>query len=161
MQKFTQKYTIIALLEEKPEGYEYPSNNWPLHVTIADTFSIEWDIAKFKDELAELAKQLKPANAVGSHTEYFGPEKQIQVTILEMSKELVDIHYAVVKLLKEAGVKFNDPQYTEAGFKAHATVQPHAQINIGNKITLNSLAIIDMFPNEDPYQRKILKLLKF
>ena len=44
MQNFTQKYTIICLLEEIPEGYEFSSNTGPLHVTLADTFSIEWSV---------------------------------------------------------------------------------------------------------------------
>ena len=161
MQKFTQKYTIISLLDEKEEGYEYTSNNWPLHVTIADTFSIEMDYSKFINKLTRLAKTFKSVVAVGSHTEHFGPEKQVEVTILDASKELITLHYEVVKFLKTAGVKFNDPQYTESGFKAHATVQPHAKISIGDKIILSNLTLIDMYPNKDPDQRKILKLIKF
>ena len=161
MQKFTQKYTIISLLEDKEEGDEYTSNSWPLHVTIADTFSIEMDFSKFIEELSRLAKTFKSAEAVGSYTEHFGIEKQVEVTILDMSKELITLHYEVVKFLKTAGVKFNDPQYTESGFKAHATVQPHAKISIGDKVIINNLALIDMFPNDDAYQRKVLKLIKF
>lgn len=160
MQKFTQKYTVIALLEDVEEGYEYPSNKWPLHITIADTFAIDWDIKELIIELTKLSKTLKPVGCVASHDEYFGPEQKTQVTILDMSKELVALHYEVVDLLKKAGVKFNDPQYTESGFRAHSTVQPHARINIGETVIIKNLALVDMFPNKDPYQRKILKVVK-
>lgn len=161
MQKFTQKYTIVTLLENKKEGYEYTSSSWPLHITIADTFSVELDINILIEKLVRLAETLQPVKAIASHDKNFGPQQQIQVTILDMSGELVALHYSVVELLKEAGVKFNDPQYAETGFRAHSVVQPHARININDTVTLNNLAVIDMFPNNNPYQRKILKVIKF
>lgn len=160
MQKFTQKYTIISLLEDVEEGYEYPSNKWPLHITLADTFAIDGDINELIEKLTELAKTIKPVSCIASHDEYFGPEQQTQVAILDMSKDLVALHYEVVELLKKAGVKFNDPQYTESGFRAHSTVQPHARINIGETVMIKNLALVDMLPNKDPYQRKILRLFK-
>jgi len=161
MKKLTQKYTIVALLEDTDEGYQYSSDNWPLHVTIADTFSIELELSKFIQKLAVLANSFKPVVGVGSHTEYFGPEKDIQVTILGRSKELIDMHYSVINLLKEAGVKLNNPQYSESGFIAHATVQQYSQVKIGEEITVNNLALIDMFPNGNPHQRKVLKVVNF
>lgn len=160
MQPFTQKYTIIQLLEDMSEGTEYPSSNWPLHVTIADTFAIDWDKNYLRKKLEELLASLKPTKAVGGHDEFFGPEKQTQITILDMSKELIDLHYKVVELLESAGAVFNDPQYTKEGFRAHATVQKHARVNKGDTITFNALSIVDMFPNSDPYQRKILKTMR-
>ncbi len=160
MQKFTQKYTIVALLEVMEEGYKFPPNKWPLHITIADTFAIDWDINELIEKLTELSKSLQPVSCVASHDEYFGPEQKTQVTILDKSKELNALHYEVIGLLKKAGVKFNDSQYTESGFRAHSTVQPHARINIGEMVIIKNLAMVDMFPNKDPYQRKILKLFK-
>jgi len=41
MQQFTQKYTIIQLFKDIPEGTQFSASNWPLHVTIADTFAID------------------------------------------------------------------------------------------------------------------------
>jgi hypothetical protein len=160
MQKFTQKYTIVSLLEDVKEGYEYSSNKWPLHVSIADTFAIKWDINEFIKKLTELSMSLKIVSSTMSHYEYFGPDQQTQVAILESNKGLTALHYEVIGLLKKAGVIFNDPQYTESGFRAHSTVQPHARINIGETVSVNNIALVDMYPNEDAYQRKILKIIK-
>ncbi|MDO8592030.1 MAG: 2'-5' RNA ligase family protein [bacterium] len=159
-QKFSQKYTIITLLEDMEEGTEFPSTNWPLHVTIADTFAVDWGVNNLREKLSELAAKCKPFKAKAAHDEYFGPEKQTQVTILDMSKELVALHHDAVALLKSAGAVFNDPQYTEGGFRAHATVQSHARLNKGDTVAFENLAIVNMFPNEDPYQRKIMKILR-
>lgn len=159
MQEFTQKYSIVSLLENKKEGYEFPSSNWPLHVTLAGTFAIKWDVEKLIKKLDELPKQFKPISSVVSHDEYFGPEKEVHVAILDMSKELIKLHYDVVGLLKEAGAKFNNPQYIESGFRAHSTIKPHVRTNIGDTVLIKNLAVIDMFPGKDPYQRKIIKVI--
>ena len=159
MQKFSQKYTIIALLEDKEEGFEYASSSWPLHVTIADTFAVVRKDGDLDNKLSDLVSEKKPVTGVADHDEFFGAAQEVQVTILNMSDELVRLHYDVIGLLKGCGAVLNDPQYSEEGFRAHATVQPHARLTIGETVTLTKLAIIDMFPNEDPYQRKILKIV--
>jgi len=157
VKKLTQKYTIITLLEDMAEGATYSSNDWPLHVTIADTFSLNWEIDDLRTKLSELATKLKPATAIAAQDEYFGPEKQTQVTILDMSKGLINLHNGVISILKSLGAVFNDPQYMGEGFRAHATVQSNARLNMGTEVKFDNLAIIDMFPDDDPYIRKVLK----
>ncbi len=159
MTKFTQKYTIVQFLEEIADGYEYSSSNWPLHTTIADTFAVDWD----KDNsLAKLEAWLTKQRAVttkAANFEFFGPEKQTKVTLLEINKELLQLHNSVVDLLKNDGAVFNDPQFTGTGFLPHVTVQSHAHLKKGDLVTFTGLSLIDMFPNSDPYQRKVLKTM--
>jgi hypothetical protein len=159
MKNFSQKYTIIALLEEKEEGFEYASSSWPLHVTIVDTFAVNQKDSDLDKKLSKLFFEKKPVTGVADHDEFFGAAQEIRVTILSMSEELVALHNDAIAILKVCGAVLNDPQYSEEGYRAHATVQSHARLVIGEKVTLKKLAIIDMFPNEDPYHRKILKII--
>lgn len=161
MEIFTQKYCIVSLLEDRAEGYEYSSSKWPLHVTIADTFSIEWDIDALVTELKNMAKDLNPVFTKGVGDKYFGPDKNIQVTLLEKNPELIHLHYQIIGLLKRAGVKFNDPQYSDEGFLPHSTVQLHTRVKIGEIVQIRNLALIDMFPDKDAYSRKILSFIEF
>ncbi len=156
MQKFTQKYTIICLLEDAEEGYEYPSDNWPLHTTLADTFAIDQGIDKLKNLLDEIATKANSTSAEATHNEYFGPDN-IKVTVLKKNEGIRGLHYEIVNSLERLGVTFNDPQYTKDGFKPHATAQKHAEVKVGENVNINNLAIVDMFPGKDAYQRKILK----
>ena len=149
----------MALLEDKEEGFEFASNNWPLHVTIADTFAVERVNSDLDNKLFELVSKKKPVTGVTNHDEFFGAAQEVQVTILHMGDELVALHYDVIGLLKSCGAVLNDPKYSEEGFRAHLTVQPHARLSIGETVTLTNLAIVDMFPNKDPYRRKILKII--
>ena len=84
----------------------------------------------------------------------------MQVVLLQKTDSLVKLHYDVIELLEQGGWKPNDPQFAKEGFLPHSTVQPHARLNKGDEVTFNALSIIDMFPNEDPYQRKILETIK-
>lgn len=160
MQKFTQKYTIICLLEYTEEGYEFPSNSWPLHTTLADTFAIKWDKETLKSKLVEIADTLRPVTTKAVRDEYFGPDQNVHVVLLEKTEGLASMHYHIVNSLKKGDVIFNDPQHSEEGFLPHSTVQKHAQVKPKDIVKLENLALIDMFPNEDAYQRKVLKIVK-
>jgi len=160
MSKFTQKYTLIQLLEEIEDGYEYSSSNWPLHTTIADTFAVDWDEDNLLGKLEVLLAKHKSFSTKATDFEFFGQEKQIKVTLLELNEELLELHSSVVSLLKSAGAIFNDPQFTGASYLPHATVQPHAHLKKGDIVNFTGLSLIDMFPNDDPYRRKILKTMK-
>ncbi len=140
MPEFTQKYTLVKLLESMTEGTEYNSADWPLHVTIVDTFAVEWEESDLLDKLSGLLDtKRKIATATAIHDDYFGCQKQTQVTILNMSKELVALHYDAVSLLRSAGAIFNDPQYIEEGYRAHVTAQPHARLSQGDFIKIDDI----------------------
>lgn len=160
MKKFTQKYTIICLLEDIDEGFEFPSNSWPLHTTLVDTFAIEWDKEALESKFEEIANISKSVTTKATKEAYFGPAQNIHVVLIEKTDDLVAMHYNVVNSLKQGGVKFNDPQYNEEGFLPHSTVQAHARIKPNATVKCENLALIDMFPNEDPYQRRVLKIVK-
>lgn len=160
MQKFTQKYTIICLFEDVKEGYNFPSSDWPIHTTFVDTFASDLSKPLLIKEFTDITAGLKELKTNGVKDEYFGPNKEIHVVLLEKNTEIVAMHYHLINKLKEHGLKLNDPQYSEDGFLPHSTVQEHGQINIGDEVAVTNLALVDMFPDEDPYHRKILKVVQ-
>lgn len=159
MQKFTQKYTIICLLEDVDEEYEFSSSSWPLHLTLADVFAIDWSEEVLKEKLVEIASTLKPVTSKATRDEYFGPNQDVHVVLVEKTNDLVSMHYHIVNLLKKGDIKFNNPQYSEEGFFPHSTVQKRAMVKPGDTVRVQNIALVDMFPDENPYQRKILKVV--
>lgn len=160
MSEFTQKYTIIQLFEDMPEGAQFSASNWPLHATIADTFAIDWDVPTMIEKLTELLSSHTPATSVVEDDRFFGDEGQVQVALLRKTDDLVKLHHDVIELLEQGGWKPNDPQFAKEGFLPHSTVQKHTRLNKGNKVIFDTLTIIDMFPSGDPYQRKVIKTIK-
>jgi len=159
-EKFTQKYTIIQLFEDVPEGTQFFWKDWPLHSTLADVFAIDWDVPTMIEKLTQLLRNRTPATSVVEDDRFFGDQGQVQVALLRKTDDLVKLHYDVIGCLTKGGWKPNDPQFAKEGFLPHSTVQKHARLNKGDKVTFNALTVIDMFPGGDPYQRKVIKTIK-
>lgn len=161
MQPFTQKYAIIQLLEEAPEGMEFSASDWPLHITLVDVFAIDWSAQEMAERLTTLLTGRAPASAKAIDNTYFGPSRDVEVTLLDRTDSLATLHNDVHALLERGGLKTNNPQFALEGFRPHATVQEHAALKTGDLVVFEALTIIDMFPGGDPYMRKVLQTIKF
>lgn len=148
------------MLEDIEEGYSFSANEWPIHITLIDTFAIDWDAKTLQREFIEVAQEQIPTSTCGIKDEYFGQNKEVYVILLKKNEDLNNMHYALLQKLKEGNLLLNDPQYSETGYKPHSTAQEHNQVNVGESVSIDNLALIDMYPNEDPYQRKVIKIIK-
>ena len=160
MTELTQKYTIIQLFENVPEGTQFSASSWPLHATIADTFAIDWGVQTMIEKLTQLLSPHTPATSVVEEDRCFGNRGQVQVALLKKTDDLVKLHYDVIECLTQGGWRPNDPQFAKEGFLPHSTVQKRARLNKGDEVTFNALTIIDMFPDGDPYRRKVTKTIE-
>lgn len=160
MQKFTQKYTIVQFIEDTPEDTRFSASNWPLHVTVADVFAITWDVPLMTEKLTRLLSKRAPAKSVVEDDRLFGDQGQIRVVLLRKTEDLVMLHYDVIGLLEQGGWKPNSPRFAKEGFLPHSTVQKHARLSKGDEVIFDALTVIDMFPDEDPYQRKVIGTIK-
>lgn len=77
-----------------------------------------------------------------------------------VTDSLTKLHLHVLKELEDGGLVLNDPQFARDGYLPHSTVQKHARLNKGDRVKFTSLSIIDMFPNKDPYMRKVLRTIR-
>lgn len=158
--QFTQKYTIIQLFEDVPDGTRFSSSSWPLHATLVDTFAVDCSAQALIDRLQQGSSTLQPTTSTATDDTYFGLEGEIQVTLLEKTPNLVKLHRALLAILEPSDLKLNDPQFAREDFLPHATVQKHSRLAKGQQVIFNAISVVDMFPNSDPYQRKILKTIK-
>ena len=158
-QQFTQKYTIVQFFDDIGEGYEYSSDSWPLHSTIVDTFAIDWSVDEMVSRLKDALKNHATADSVTEDDRLFSDQGQVQVALLNRSNSLVELHQDILTALEEGGLKLNDPQFARDGFLPHATVQKHARLDKGDKVRFTALSIVDIFPDKDPYKRKVLKTI--
>lgn len=161
MQELTQKYAIVHLIDNLPVGYEFSMSDWPLHITLADVFAIEGSSAELIIDLETEFSSHPPIQSSVVGDEWFGENKSVHVKLIKKSEELQQLHEAILSVLSDYKVKFNSPEYTHAGFKPHSTVQKNSQLDLGDTITLDSLTLIDMFPDNNPSHRRVLGTVHF
>lgn len=161
MQKLSQKYVIVHLIDDLPVGYEHSMKDWPPHVTLADVFAIKGDP---KELLTDLDKKFGSNLSIKSKVigeEWFGEDRSVHVKLLHKTEELQQLHEAILKVLEAHNVKFNNPQYTNEGFRPHSTAQKSGQLKLNDIVTFDSITLIDMFPEKNPFQRRILGTIDF
>ena len=157
MEKFTQKWAIIALLKDVGEGSVFYHTDFPLHVTLAGVFATERSGQELVEELTQL---LVKRNSVEIETDgkaLFGPSKDIVVMKIKKTVGLMSLYSDVYECLKNVNVTYISPEYQGGGYLPHSTFQKSAFLKPGEKRLLKSVSLIDLFPNNDGYQRKIFK----
>ncbi|HEU4966102.1 MAG TPA: 2'-5' RNA ligase family protein [Candidatus Saccharimonadales bacterium] len=156
----TQKYVIVQFLESVADGTEYDAKHWPLHVTLASNFVVDRRAVDLFGELAELASNECSVTTTAGDDDYFGPQKQVHVTALTMTLELQTLHNHIIGLLKNLGAVFDEPQFQEEGYRAHATVQANKRLYKGDTVTIDELTVVDMFPKNDVTRRRTMRTFR-
>jgi len=150
---YTQKYCIVSFLSNIAEGVEFDMKSWPLHVTQVGVFAID-DVTDIYNRLEQIAYKTNCIDTQIQGDAMFGDTK---VNLVENTKDLYMLHKAIVGLLVDGGAVIQSPDHQLEGFKPHCTVQDKERVVTGQKITLQSISIIDMFPDANWQKRKTIK----
>lgn len=159
MEKLTQKWAIVALLEDVVEGADFYYTDFPLHITLAGVFKIEHDGAWLASELSKLLSDQEAVSVTVGERDMFGPNKDIAVMRIMQTPELMSFYTKIHDWLIKAGAVYNEPQYQGTGYLAHSTFQKSGSLREGETRLIKSISIIDLFPNGDGYRRKIYKTI--
>lgn len=150
---YSQKYTLVHFIHPVSIGTEFDMYHSPLHTTIADVFAIEREQTSIDKKLAALLASNKPAESYATNESILGTT---HVTLLQKTEPLLRLHNDVVDLLENNGAVFNTPEFTRSGFLPHVTIQQNERISPEEKVIIDSVSLIDMFPDGNWQQRKVL-----
>lgn len=153
---YSQKYCLIYFINPATSNAQFSMTDWPLHITIADVFAINLTEDTFSN-ISQRIEKLKPTIIMPTDDAVLGDTK---VTLIKKSKELQLLHENVLDILEENGAIFNTPEYIREGFLPHSTIQGQSHIQ-PNTICIDRLSLIDMFPNGDWRQRKVIDTFEF
>jgi len=156
MEKFTQKWAIIALLEDAAEGAEFYYTDFPLHVTLAGVFAADKGRVQLAKELATAVNKYEPFEIVADVEDRFGPNRDVVVMKVKKTPELMSLYQSVYKWLKDSGVTYNSPIYESGGYVPHVTAQKTGSLRQDESRIIKSVSLIDLYPNHNGYQRKIV-----
>jgi 2'-5' RNA ligase len=161
MEEFTQKWAIIALLEDVRDGATFYYTDFPLHITLAGVFAINKDGSWLAEGLSDLLTGQKRFEVQADKKDMFGPHKDVAVMKIAKTPELTSLYSKIHQWLLESGARYNEPQYQGSNYLPHSTFQKSGLLHEDETRQIKSVSIIDLFPNGDGHQRKICKTIKF
>ena len=131
-------------------------HEWPLHITIADTFAVD-DVQSLISDIATYVNTHPNAGTKIIGESVLG---ETPVWLLENTENLYDFHNSIIAILNRHHVTFNHPEFTASGFLPHISKNISADMKIGDKVLINIVSIVDMFPEKDWEKRKVLQHIK-
>lgn len=132
--------------------------DWPLHLTVADVFSLYKENTKIVSKFEELLSGVKPIKLTSEKESLLGTAP---VILFKHSHDIYRLHIKLVDLLVDNGAVFNSPEFTRAGFIAHSTIQHKNRLELDKEYLLDSLSLVDMFPDEDWEKRRVINTFPF
>lgn len=159
MHAFTQKWAIIALLDEIQEGTVFHFSEFPLHITLAGVFDIDQSGDQLAKQLADILHGQESFIVKATTKDMFGPNKNVPVIRIEETEELMALYQRIYSWLSEAGASYLEPQYQGSGYLPHSTIQKSGKLYKGDRRSIQSVSLIDLYPNNDGHQRKIFKTI--
>lgn len=152
------RLVVVLPLVPLATGAGFPLREWPLHVTVAPTFVVQYGLSEVVEMIGPvLADQPRLAARAGQQ-EGFGPSMTIPVAVVEPTVELTDLHTRLVTALRQGGAVFDDPQYVGDGYRAHITTTRQAAAQAGQQLHLQQAAIVDMEPQGDQRLRRVVQV---
>lgn len=144
---------ITTFLKNIPVGTEFDSKQWSPHITQVDTFKTEKSL---RDVIKTLEQALSLQDAVTAEIEskeMIGPEKDIAVMKVAKNRRVDELHQRIVEALESLKVEFRRPFILKDKFYPHITVSPEISLNVGDKVEIGQITIID---KNDPDVRKVV-----
>ncbi len=158
---FIQKWTIISLLEPVEEGFEFLSSDWPLHFTIDGGFTYDHPLQELIDSIEKVAITTKPFYIAAQNEEDWSTDYgSVKVVLLKPIPVLMKFHQEVLETTLRGGANYMNPEHEGAGYIPHCTIQKHIRLKPGERRLVDNITIIDMFPADDAYRRKVVKVFK-
>lgn len=151
--QYSQKYTLMQILQPVDEGGSFHMSEWPLHITLTDVFAVDLTIELIRDIQGYI--NTRPIATAFITAE--GKLGMTEVWLLENTPDLYAIHTTLVDILEKHGAVFNTPEFTRNGFIPHITKQSMGDKKIGDKVVIDVVSLIDMFPDQNWQMRKVLK----
>jgi len=155
------KFVIVHFIKGEPKDKEFNSSDWPLHVTLVGNFNTETPEDSLIEMLTTRVEKIEPFNVRVGEEALFGPNNNILVNILDMNKEIMNLHKNLKELLDSNDTVYDSPQYLGKNYKPHATVQKVDRVHQNEIVRINSLSLVDMEPNKIKDKRRLVKTFNF
>ncbi|HVX24035.1 MAG TPA: 2'-5' RNA ligase family protein [Candidatus Saccharimonadales bacterium] len=150
------RYGIATIFENHPVGQEFTVDALPLHLTHVDSFEVDLSAEELATKLtAALAAQ--KAFAIKALTdEMYGADKDIPVTTLELTPQLMQLHRLIMGVLDATGAVLKNPHFHNDNFSPHVSVYGDKRVAAGDSVAIQDISIAAKVSDADDASRRVL-----
>jgi 2'-5' RNA ligase len=156
----SQKYVVVHFIDVKNTPTNFHMSQWPLHITLLANFQII-DIDKLQTELVSFTEQRTPFTVAAKGEALFGPQQDVRVSLIEPNSNILGLHADLLKMALDMNALFDAPQYNGPGYRPHSTIHDYARVQDGQSVAVDSLTLVDRFPDNDIKRRRIIQTFDF
>ncbi|MCD2444170.1 2'-5' RNA ligase family protein [Agromyces sp. SYSU K20354] len=151
------RFVVVLPLVPLAAGDEFTVADWPLHVTLVEPFSTEHPTGLVADAVRTATTGAAVVRATAGEEAMFGRHRDVPVTLVRDGGELAALRRRTLDALHRAGIDTGHPR---AEFRPHVTRKRHGRLHTGERVTLGSVALIDMRPPEGSHHRRVIAAMQ-
>ena len=136
-----KRYGIATLFETYPDGYEFTEANAPLHLTHVDVVEVDLQPEEFINKLMQHLREQQRFDVIPVGDTFYGPNKDIPVTVIELSAELKSFHEHLIQFLESNGASFDNPQFLKEHYGPHISIYGSRRVSLSEPVTIHSISI--------------------
>jgi hypothetical protein len=153
------RFAVCAFLDDVALDAEFDAGALPLHVTLLGNATIGAEQGQLEAVLEAVAAGFPPFEAEGGDDAGFGPDGDIEVTLVEDDGSLLRAHLELVGLLRRLDLRLDPPAYAGRDYRPHVTVRDGDRIERGESFELAAIALVDLEPDGDRGRRRVVAQL--
>ena len=135
------RYGLATLLEIHPVGYTFTAANVPLHLTHVDSFEVNLDIDELKSKLQQILWDQQRLRVKAVADTLLGPNKDIPVTMLELTPALADLHKRIMDMLEIEGATLKNPHFHREFYGPHVSIYGDKRVALNHEVLIKDLSI--------------------
>lgn len=154
------RFAVCAFVDQVEPGSEHPRGQLPLHVTLLGPFSTTAELEQIVGVVGGAIAGMAPIGIRVGDDELFGPNRDIEVSLLDDDAEVTDAHRLILDASRFIRARLDSPEYAGDGFRAHVTVLPDDRLERGEVHELDEIAIVEFGPEARRDIRRIGALIR-
>lgn len=147
------RFVVVLPLVPLAAGDEFTVAEWPLHVTLVEPFATEHPAGVVADAVHRATAGAAVVRAAAGEEAMFGRRRDVPVTLVRDGGELAALRQRALDALHRAGI---DTGHLRADFRPHVTRKHHGRLRAGDRVALDTIALIDMRPPEGSHHRRVV-----
>ncbi len=151
------RFVVVLPLVPLAAGDEFTVADWPLHVTLVEPFATEHPAGAVADAVRSATTGATVVRATAGEEAMFGRRRDVPVTLVRDGGELAVLRQRTLDALHSAGI---DTGHMRADFRPHVTRKHHGRLHAGDRVALDTVALIDMRPPEGSHHRRVVAAMR-